>query len=79
MRQGALAAGALGADSGTMAIVGALLGGSLAATAQAADRDGLQRDAGGRHQARFHRAGGAQRDHLQRLDGQRHRGAPGRP
>lgn len=32
----ALAAGALGADSGTMAIVGALLGGSLAATAQAA-------------------------------------------
>ena len=32
----ALAAGALGADSGTMAIAGALLGGSLAATAQAA-------------------------------------------
>ena len=32
----ALAAGALGADGGTMAIVGALLGGSLAATAQAA-------------------------------------------
>ncbi|MFZ2824626.1 DUF4126 domain-containing protein [Hydrogenophaga sp.] len=32
----ALAAGALGADSSTMAIVGALLGGSLAATAQAA-------------------------------------------
>jgi hypothetical protein len=32
----ALAAGALGADSGTMAIMGALLGGSLAATAQAA-------------------------------------------
>jgi hypothetical protein len=32
----ALAAGALGVDSGTMAIVGALLGGSLAATAQAA-------------------------------------------
>ena len=32
----ALAAGALGADSGTMALVGALLGGSLAATAQAA-------------------------------------------
>jgi hypothetical protein len=32
----ALAAGALGADGSTMAIVGALLGGSLAATAQAA-------------------------------------------
>lgn len=32
----ALAAGALGADSSTMALVGALLGGSLAATAQAA-------------------------------------------
>lgn len=32
----ALAAGALGADGATMAIVGALLGGSLAATAQAA-------------------------------------------
>lgn len=32
----ALAAGALGADSGTMATLGALLGGSLAATAQAA-------------------------------------------
>lgn len=32
----ALAAGALGADSATMALVGALLGGSLAATAQAA-------------------------------------------
>jgi len=32
----ALAAGALGADSSTMAMVGALLGGSLAATAQAA-------------------------------------------
>ena len=32
----ALAAGVLGADSGTMAIVGVLLGGSLAATAQAA-------------------------------------------
>jgi Domain of unknown function (DUF4126) len=32
----ALAAGALGADSTTMALVGALLGGSLAATAQAA-------------------------------------------
>ena len=32
----ALAAGALGADGSTMALVGALLGGSLAATAQAA-------------------------------------------
>lgn len=32
----ALAAGALGADSGTLAVVGALLGGGLAATAQAA-------------------------------------------
>lgn len=32
----ALAAGALGADGATMAVVGALLGGSLAATAQAA-------------------------------------------
>ena len=32
----ALAAGALGADSGTMALVGALMGGKLAATSQAA-------------------------------------------
>jgi hypothetical protein len=32
----ALAAGALGADSGTMALVGALMGGTLAATSQAA-------------------------------------------
>lgn len=32
----ALAAGALGADSGTMALVGALLGGTLAASSQAA-------------------------------------------